>query len=395
MLAITSWHIASDMPTIASRHIAGNISYHVIVDVGCGLTKYVVRYIKRHYDSVRLRKDVAKRLREFAKNTGLSISDAVAYLLDHIAGNMPAGVGEHITGNIAEQVADYVVKNYGGTRVKLIEYPGGDYFIFSDLNRIFMSAKADVFVEVFGGSCWCSLNVSRSKFRVIVCNDIDEDLITLYKLVKENPSEVIRRAAILPFSRELNSIAVEVLRDKSADPITRAVMLFYVIRTSFSGEFGKHIKTSKARNEAKTYANAVAAVVDYAVKFRDVVLECKDFREVLKLYDSDRTLFYLDPPYVGREYYRFRFTVSDLREMVNVLRSIKGFWVLKIARDNYELIKSILPNHEVEEVRTPTYIAKAEGEERPEFTYLVAHNIKKRSLGLSGFSAKAVGEVQT
>jgi len=45
------------------------------------LTKYITRYVRKHYDVVRLRKEVAEKLREFARSKSLTISDAVSHLL--------------------------------------------------------------------------------------------------------------------------------------------------------------------------------------------------------------------------------------------------------------------------------------------------------------------------
>jgi len=339
--------------------------------VGKDITSY-------SYDVVKLRKDVAERLREFAERMGLSISDAIAYLLQSTSSSTTT----NIVDQVMTEVTDYVVRNFDKTRAKLTIYPGGDYFIFDQLNRFFNLAKASVFVEVFGGSCWCSLNVSRSRFKVIVCNDIDQDLITFYKLVKEKPEELVKRVSVLPFSRELLDIAMEVLNDKTADPVTRAIMLFYVFKASFNAK-GTSFRVTKAKNNARTYANTVASIVEYAKRFRDVVLECRDFRDVINLYDSSDTLFYLDPPYVGRVgYYRYSFTYADLKNMAVVLRSVKGSWILKIAEDNYRVIKDILSQHEIGEVRSPMYMVKAmDGEERPELIYLIAHNIKTPKLG--------------
>jgi len=341
-----------------------------------GLLKYITKYIRENYEVIKVKREVASKLRELAKSMNLSLSDALAYLLT----NMQKGVG-NVIDQIASEVATHVLNNCGGGRIKLIKYPGGDFYIFDQLNRIFMLAKANVFVEPFGGSCWCSLNVSRAKFKIIVCNDIDRDLINFYRLVKERPCELMRRLAILPFSRELHDIAIEILSDESADPLTKAVMLFYTTRTNFHGAPGKMsftVTKDTSNNMARRYASAVASIAEYAKKFRDVVLECKDFREIVKLYDSEETLFYLDPPYVGksRDYYRHGFSINDLKDLARLLKSIKGCWVLKIAKDNYELIKDDLPPHRLEEVKTFLYMRKVEGEERPEFKYLIAHNVK-------------------
>ena len=285
---------------------------------------------------------------------------------------------------VMQEVAEYVKHKYKSDRAKLVKYPGGDYFIFSDLNKVFTRAPGvKTFVEVFGGSCWCSLNVSRMKFKVIVCNDIDSDLINLYRAVKNNPDELIKRLSMWPLSRELHEIALEIINDKSIDNITKSAALFYVTRASFSGFLTKKsgFSYSKVRNHAHAYSSAVASIAEYAKKFRDVVLECRDFREVIKLYDSDATLFYLDPPYVDTsdahnraDYYRYSFRLTDLKTMARVLRNVKGKWVLKIAKDNYELIKSDLPKHSVAELEKAIIMTKVEGEERPRYTLVLAFN---------------------
>ena len=343
------------------------------------MPKYITEYVKEHYGVLRLRKEVIEKVKELAKATGLTINEAVLHAASYLLTNIQKGTSSNVVDRIASEVAKHVLDNYGKGNVKLFRYPGGDYYIFKDLNEIFMRAKAEVFVEPFGGSCWCSLNVSRSKFRVIVCNDIDKDLINFYRLVKERPCELIKRLAILPFSRELRGIAMEILSDKTADPVTKAVMLFYTTRTTFWGAPGKGgfaITKSDSGKVEKAYASAVASIAEYAKKFRDVTLECRDFREIIKLYDTEKTLFYLDPPYVGRDYYRYGFTIADLRDMARLLRSIKGYWVLKITKDNYELIKDLLPLHELGEIKTSQAMKKVEDEERPKLKYLIAHNVK-------------------
>jgi DNA adenine methylase len=34
---------------------------------------------------------------------------------------------------------------------------------------------------------------------------------------------------------------------------------------------------------------------------KNVIIDCRDFREVIRVNDSPTTLFYVDPPYVVRE----------------------------------------------------------------------------------------------
>jgi len=288
---------------------------------------------------------------------------------------------------VMEEVSEYVEQTFKpSNKVKLLWSPGGDYWVFDDLNKVFMMAPPEVhtFVEVFGGSCWCSLNVSRRKFKVIVANDIDSTLMTLYRLVRDDPEGLMKRLSILPFSRELYEIAKEIVEDPKVDVVTRAVMLFYLSRTSMFGTGG--FAVSKERGHARDMASAIASIKEFAKKFRDVVLENKDFREVIKLYDSPRTLFYLDPPYVsttedqGREsYFRYPFSQGDLRSMAATLKNVKGYWVLKMAEDNYLIIKEVLPQHEVLLTEKLKSFQKVVSGERPKWRLVIAHNIKSSS----------------
>jgi DNA adenine methylase len=291
-----------------------------------------------------------------------------------------------IAEDVMNEVARYVLENFKPPKnIKLIWYPGGDYFIFDDLNRVFMMAppEAYTFVEVFGGSCWCSLNVSRSKFRIIVANDIDSTLITLYRLVRDSPEELIRRLSILPLSREIKEVAKEILADPKADHITKAVMLFYLTRASTFACGGFTI-SRRQRQFARSFSDAISAIKEFSKRFRDVVLENRDYREIIKRYDSEHTLFYLDPPYVSasetqaREgYFNYTFTLADLWAMAMALRNIKGYFVLKIAEDNYAFVRDSLPKHEALVVEKVAFQGTVEpGARKPTWRFIIAHNIK-------------------
>ena len=79
------------------------------------------------------------------------------------------------------------------------------------------------------------------------------------------------------------------------------------------------------------------------------------------------------------------FSVHDLRAMASLLRTIKGVFVLKIAEDNYYLIKNILPQHETVALEKAVFMERAVGEERSTIKYVIAHNVRqgKRDSGAS------------
>jgi DNA adenine methylase len=287
---------------------------------------------------------------------------------------------EHIDA-VAGEVLQHVFSFEPST--KPFAYTGGDYYFFPTLLRVFQRSRANAFVEVFGGSCYSSLNVPRSKFKVIICNDADRLLIQLFQLIKDDPAGLAKRLALLPVSRELHAIARDVLEDPRVDTVTKTVMLFYIIRTSWSGSPSGGFRVSHTRSIARIYTRGVAAIADYAVKARDVVFECMDFEDILKRYDSPSTLFYLDPPYVSQgeknreNLYRLGFTNSRLTQMANALKNVRGDWVLKIAEDNYKLIQSVLPEHDTEQVDMLNATPRSEGGHE-KMRYIITYRIGAR-----------------
>lgn len=256
---------------------------------------------------------------------------------------------------IVRSVANLDVKN------KVVPYFGGDYhiadLILDILNRFI--ANANIFVEVFGGSCYISQQVNimrlhRGKPENVICNDKDKLLYKLYVVLRDRPRELAEKLAAWPYAREFYDIALALIdrceRDE-LDDLTCAALTYYILRSSIT--YG--IKGSKGflttHGQGRRYVNAVAAIVKHAARLAGVVFECRDFAEIIPLYDREETTFYLDPPYVNisdtnYDEYRVRFTVRDLRRMAHLLRRVKGHWLLKIAVDNYRLIKDDLPPHQ-------------------------------------------------
>lgn len=56
-----------------------------------------------------------------------------------------------------------------------------------------------------------------------------------------------------------------------------------------------------------------------------VLLECLDYRDVIAKYDGKDTMFFIDPPYFGKEKHYFGgFTKADHMELARMLHQIKG-----------------------------------------------------------------------
>ena len=67
-----------------------------------------------------------------------------------------------------------------------------------------------------------------------------------------------------------------------------------------------------------------------------------DYKEIIEKYDSDNTIFYLDPPYLGKEkYYDINQGEDNFefyKELLGILKNIKGDWIMS-HNTNHEIEK--------------------------------------------------------
>jgi len=268
---------------------------------------------------------------------------------------------------------------------KILKMPGGDYKIagvlLPKLGRLCPKPKC-TFVEVFGGSGYMSQTVSRDVYGNVIYNDINSALVALYRHVREHPEQLATLLSLLPYSRTYHRIVTDLMKSNQVfGSLVAAALVFYAYNTAFHGKImhkGFAYSIHPGRNEAKWFRSRAWAIVKYAETWKDVIIENLDFRKVIKKYDSERTVFYLDPPYPDRtkDYYGISFTVDDLREMAQMLTRVKGRFLLKVDKKTYGLISDILPGsrYDVEEIERKLHMQRVKDKQRDMWTLVLVSN---------------------
>jgi DNA adenine methylase len=248
-----------------------------------------------------------------------------------------------IKNDIADELIDFIKKEVGVSKIHKITYVGGDWFIKDEIIDLLVRSHCGVLVEVFGGGGAISAYAPRTVFKMIIYNDKDDLVYNFFKVLKEKPKELMRELVFMPFSRKLyrdlqDTLETEEYRNMS--DVEKAALFFYLQIVSYSGAINKEgFKVVKeAKNElSRSYLRRVSSLSEMAKRWVDVVLENKDFREILTLYDSSNTVFYCDPPYLFRDYYRLKFTHRDMKALLDMLTKIRGKFVLKLPEDHISL----------------------------------------------------------
>lgn len=154
-------------------------------------------------------------------------------------------------------------------------------------------------------------------------NDVNGNLVNLFRCIKYHPDAVQEELRYILISREQFFDAREQIETRGMTDIQRAARFFILIKESFGTDLRSFGLRSRDMEKAKEYLSEVSK------RLNKVVIENLDFEKILKNYDKTDALFYLDPPYYETEkYYPDRFMPEDHERLKAALDGIKGKFVL-------------------------------------------------------------------
>ena len=178
------------------------------------------------------------------------------------------------------------------------------------------------YVEVFGGAGWI-LFAEERKGVCEVYNDKNSDLVNLFRVVKYHPEALQKELEGILVARELFFDCRDQLNTRGLTDIQRAARFFVTIKESF----GSELKTFRCNSTNLT--DMVCYLKEAGKRLQRVVIENQGFDKILRTYDREHTLFYLDPPYYGAEkHYQENFAEEDHLLLANLLGKLKGRFIL-------------------------------------------------------------------
>jgi len=187
------------------------------------------------------------------------------------------------------------------------------------------------YVEVFGGGAQVLLRKKPSEVEIL--NDIDDDLVTLYRVVQYHWEEFIRCLRFQLSSRTWFSL-LQRTDPKTLTDIQRATRFYYLQKGSFGGLVRKRAYHYFIAKQPNFNPNRVAEVIEAVhARLAHVQIECLPFEQLLPKFDSDQTCYFLDPPYLNRTLYNHNFTLSDFETLAAILIKIKGKFILTVSDD--------------------------------------------------------------
>ncbi|MCI8409955.1 MAG: DNA adenine methylase [Lachnospiraceae bacterium] len=222
------------------------------------------------------------------------------------------------------------------------------------------------YVEVFGGAGWVLFSSDRHA-KIEVYNDVNGNLVNLFKCTKYHPEALQKELEYILMSREQFFDAKEQTDTRGLTDIQRAARFYILIKESF----GTDLRSFGVR--PKNIENAVDYISTVSKRLNNVVIENQDFECILKTYDKQDALFYLDPPYYETEkYYPDRFALEDHIRLRDAIGGIKGKFILSY--NDCEYIRELYSNYNIISVERSHNLVQ--GEKKPKYKELLIKNYK-------------------
>ena len=186
------------------------------------------------------------------------------------------------------------------------------------------------YLEPFFGSGAVLFNKPRSNIETV--NDLDGQVVNLFEWVKKDPERLAREIYYTPYSREVYELTYNHI---PSDSLQQAVNFFIQrqmargFRTNGEKEGWKiDIQGRERAYAAKDWTELPEAILAAAERLRGVQIEHRPAIDLIRAFNSPKTLIYADPPYLlhtrhGKQY-REELTYQDHEELLEALKAHKG-----------------------------------------------------------------------
>jgi DNA adenine methylase len=207
-----------------------------------------------------------------------------------------------------------------------LPYIGGKNRLAKQIIDIFPKHKT--YVEAFAGGAQVLFHKDPSDVEVL--NDTYNEVVNFFRVCQSHHEELRRYLRFSLASRQWFALF------QAQDPahltdIQRAARFFYLQKNAYAGLVNKQNFSYSVTQPSGFNPDVLPDVLEQAHKrLARVQIESLPYEDVLRRYDRAETLFYLDPPYWERKYYRFNFTQNDFVKLEERLSKLKGKFVLSL-----------------------------------------------------------------
>lgn len=257
----------------------------------------------------------------------------------------------------------------------IIPWIGGKRRLADRLIPLF--PKHTCYVEVFcGGAALYFLKPYQSDVEVL--NDINGDLISLYRVVQHHLEEFVRQFKWAISSRQLFEWQ-KMTRPETLTDIQRAARFYYLQQHAFGGKVSGQNYGTAATGNPINLCRIEEALSAAHLRLAGTNVENLAWDKCIERYDRPETFFYCDPPYWQVEGYGVPFEFENYTRMAELMRSVKGKMMVSI--NDHPDIRKAFEGHHFLDLQVK-YSVQSKGEYEPSQELVITNFNAESEVGL-------------
>lgn len=247
-------------------------------------------------------------------------------------------------------------------KIKPFPYKGGKHYMSKYILEIVDLYKYDYYIEPYVGSgtiFFYNACEGYNKKTVVILNDINSTITNFYKVLRDNPEELLHKIKYTPFSREEFEEAVDNLHNNNVSDLERARVFYYIIHTKMMQSDLENIShhnfaTIRNNHRVTDLYNKLDKLNIFNKFLQNTLIENKDGIELLEYWlkriEDKTTFIYLDPIYLYSDYKVTNDTYHvKLLELLNKYKDKSNIHIM-ISSYNSELYKLILKDWHIKKI---------------------------------------------
>lgn len=203
----------------------------------------------------------------------------------------------------------------------ILKYPGAKWRISDWIISHFPPHK--VYLEPYFGSG--AVFFRKEPAYIETVNDIDGNIVNLFRVCRERPEELARAINLTPFARD----EFQACNEPSDDPIEQARRTLVRFHQSFgtsnsSKNSWRNVQTYGGPRCATMWNDLPDTILSCCERLKNAQIENTDALTLIGRYNDPKTLIYCDPPYLQnlRKRHMYAHEMSD-QNHIDLLRALK------------------------------------------------------------------------
>ncbi len=217
----------------------------------------------------------------------------------------------------------------------LIRYHGGKFRLSEWIISQF--PKHETYVEPFGGGA--SVLLSKMPSGTEIYNDLDQEVVNFFRVLRCDMKrmKLIEQLELTPYSRDefLEAYGHADCEIESARRLVIRAQMGFGSAGATKGRTGFRATGGRDKPyEAKLWSEYPLRLIQAAQRLKSVYIENDDALRIIRQYDSEETLFFIDPPYLcstrdsGTKAYRHDLTNDQHIQLLDLITNLKGKVIL-------------------------------------------------------------------